>query len=222
MPISRTIFRHNPQLMEIVLCSRPSYSDIIAIKFCTWPNSCVVVACAKCCSGMVPYNGVTVIPIFHRIWSTMEKSFLKWAPGFHHFHYDDVIIGAIASLITSLTMFILKRLFRRRSKKTSKLRVTGLCVGNSPGTGDFPAQMASNAENVPVWWRHHGYHKIHRYELITGKRTDREGIERPITQYVNSHGDAVCSDVTVGNWNKSYLWSLAKILKTFSNTLRRV
>ena len=50
---------------------------------------------------------------------------------------------------------LLKRLFRRRSKKTSKLRVTGLCVGNSPGTGEFPAQMASNAENVSIWWRHH-------------------------------------------------------------------
>ena len=30
------------------------------------------------------------------------------------------------------------RLFRRRSKKTSKLRVTGLCVGNSPGPVNFP------------------------------------------------------------------------------------
>ena len=30
---------------------------------------------------------------------------------------------------------LLNRLFRHRSKKTSKLRVTGLCVGNSPGTG---------------------------------------------------------------------------------------
>ena len=46
-------------------------------------------------------------------------------------------------------------LFRRRSKKTSKLRVAGLCEGNSPGTGEFPAQMASNAENVSIWWRHH-------------------------------------------------------------------
>ena len=53
---------------------------------------------------------------------------------------------------------LLNRLFRRRSKKTSKLRVTGLCVGNSPGTGEFPAQMASNAENVSIWWRHHGVH----------------------------------------------------------------
>ena len=50
---------------------------------------------------------------------------------------------------------VLNRLFRRRSKKTSKLRVTGLCVRNSPGTGGFPAQMASYAENVSIWWRHH-------------------------------------------------------------------
>ena len=51
---------------------------------------------------------------------------------------------------------LLNRLFRCRSKKTSKLRVTGLCAGNSPVTGEFPAQMASNAENVSIWWRHHG------------------------------------------------------------------
>ena len=47
------------------------------------------------------------------------------------------------------------RLFWHRSKKTSKPRVTGLCAGNSPRTGEFPTQMASNAENVSIWWRHH-------------------------------------------------------------------
>ena len=46
-------------------------------------------------------------------------------------------------------------LFRRGSKKTTKLRVTGLCAGNSPVAGEFPAQMTSNAENVSIWWRHH-------------------------------------------------------------------
>ena len=51
---------------------------------------------------------------------------------------------------------LLNRLFGRRSKKTSKLRATGLCVGNSLEAGEFPAQMASNAENVSIWWRHHG------------------------------------------------------------------
>ena len=46
-------------------------------------------------------------------------------------------------------------LFRRRSKKTSNLRVTGLCDGNSPVTGEFPSRRASNAQNVFIWWRHH-------------------------------------------------------------------
>ena len=55
---------------------------------------------------------------------------------------------------------LLNRLIRRRSKKTPKLRVTGLCAGNSPGTGEFPAQMASCAEHVSIWWRHHDYTNI--------------------------------------------------------------
>ena len=50
--------------------------------------------------------------------------------------------------------YLLNRLFRRRSTK-KKLRFTGLCAGNSPMTGEFPAQRASYAENVSIWWRHH-------------------------------------------------------------------
>ena len=56
---------------------------------------------------------------------------------------------------------LLNRLVRRRSKITSKLRVTGRCEGKSPGTGELPAQMASNAENVSIWWRHHVYACTH-------------------------------------------------------------
>ena len=58
---------------------------------------------------------------------------------------------------------LLDRLFRRRSKKTSKLRVTGHCEGNSLVTGEFPAQRASNAENVSIWWRHHICNDIGRF-----------------------------------------------------------
>ena len=75
-------------------------------------------------------------------------------------HYYDVLMGATASQITSLN-----RLFRHRSKKTSKLCVTGPCEGNSVVTGEFPAQRARNAEMFPFndvimyicnnpWWRH--------------------------------------------------------------------
>ena len=44
---------------------------------------------------------------------------------------------------------------QEQMKEKSKLRITGLCAGNSPVTGEFPAQMAINAENVSIWWRHH-------------------------------------------------------------------
>ena len=50
----------------------------------------------------------------------------------------------------------LNRLSRFRSKKTSKLRVTGYCERNPSVTGGFPSQRASNAENVSIWCRHHG------------------------------------------------------------------
>ena len=50
------------------------------------------------------------------------------------------------------------RLFAQPSiQEISKLRVTGLCEGNLPVTSEFPAQRASNAENIAIWWRHAGY-----------------------------------------------------------------
>ena len=74
-------------------------------------------------------------------------------------------MSTIASQITKPHVCLLNRLFGRRSKKTSKLRVTGLCARNSPGTGEFPAQRASNAENVSIWWRHHCLHPPHQHPL---------------------------------------------------------
>ena len=50
---------------------------------------------------------------------------------------------------------LLNHSFKRRSKKTSKLRITGLCEGHSLETCECPAQTASNTENVSIWWRHH-------------------------------------------------------------------
>ena len=61
----------------------------------------------------------------------------------------------------------LNRLFRRRYKKTSKLRVAGLCDGNSSVTGEFPAPRTSNEETVSIYdvimnW----YHPVARRFLI--------------------------------------------------------
>ena len=53
-------------------------------------------------------------------------------------HYDDVKNDHDGVSNHQPPGCLLSRLFRRRSKKTSKLRVTGLCVGNSPGPVNSP------------------------------------------------------------------------------------
>ena len=65
------------------------------------------------------------------------------------FHYSDAIMSTMASQITSLMIVCSTVYSRRRS-------------GNSPVTGEFPAQRASNAENVSIWWCHHVLKDIYR------------------------------------------------------------
>ena len=70
-------------------------------------------------------------------------------------HYSDVIMTTMASPINSL-IIVCSTIYSSTDKnKTSKLHVTGLSEGNSPVTGEFPTQRASNSENVSIWWCHH-------------------------------------------------------------------
>ena len=55
---------------------------------------------------------------------------------------------AMASQITGVSI-VYSAVYSCTSNKTSKLRVTGLCEGNSPVTDEFPSQRASNAEMFP-------------------------------------------------------------------------
>ena len=64
-------------------------------------------------------------------------------------------MSTMGSQFTSLIIVYSTTYSRRRSKKSSNLCVPGLCAGNSPVTGEFPAQRASNTENVSIWWYHH-------------------------------------------------------------------
>ena len=71
-------------------------------------------------------------------------------------HYWDVIMSAIASQITSLTIVystVYSGTDQRKHQSSSSL---AFCARNSPGTGEFPAQKASNAGNVFIWWCNHG------------------------------------------------------------------
>ena len=53
---------------------------------------------------------------------------------------------------------------------------------NSPVTGEFPAQRASNAENVSIWWRHHGV--IQMQEIIKVWNIIWYGATKYSTRYV--------------------------------------
>ena len=63
-------------------------------------------------------------------------------------------MDAMASLITSLTIvysFVYSEVDQRKHQAVRHRT----CAGNSPVTGEFPAQRASNTENVCIWWRYH-------------------------------------------------------------------
>ena len=59
-------------------------------------------------------------------------------------------MSMIASQITSALIVYSNICSGVVQRKSSKLWITGLCEGNSQVTGEFPAQSASNAENVIV------------------------------------------------------------------------
>ena len=95
---------------------------------------------------------------------------------------------------------LLNRLFRHRSKKTSKLCVTDLCAGNSPVTGEFPAQMASNAENISISWRHH----VNRPNLNLKPHNLKRGFYyRPIYALVTTY--TACSAVEFVPMHRNHL-----------------
>ena len=64
-------------------------------------------------------------------------------------------MGAIASKITCASI-VCPLFVQAQIKEYIKApKITGVCEGTLPVIDDFPAQRASNAENVSIWWRHH-------------------------------------------------------------------
>ena len=60
----------------------------------------------------------------------------------------------ISNHYIAFPLFIQSVVFRRTSKTTSKLHVSGFCEGNPPVTDGFTPQRASSPENVSISWRH--------------------------------------------------------------------
>ena len=73
-------------------------------------------------------------------------------------------MGAIASQITSFRI-VYWTVYSDADKENIRApRHWPLC-GEITGDGEFPAQMASNPENVSIWWRHHHYYYLFTVSL---------------------------------------------------------
>ena len=90
-------------------------------------------------------------------------------------HYNDFIMGTITSQITSLTIVystVYSGTDQRKHESSALLVIcaeNSLGSGESPGTGEFPAQMASNVENASIWWRHHDPKFSHQQSCLCGR-----------------------------------------------------
>ena len=69
-------------------------------------------------------------------------------------HYNDVIMDAIASQNTSL-MIVYSTVYSDADQRKHQSSASLAFGREVTGTGEIPAQMASNAEKVSIWWRHH-------------------------------------------------------------------
>ena len=99
---------------------------------------------------------------------------------------------------------LLNRLFRHRSKKNIKAPRHWPLWGEFTGTGEFPAQRASNVENVSIWWRHHGMLLYHRGCVMNDFPIHGNMGSRALLRLIMSHRAnkrrLVCVSVLLYNW----------------------
>ena len=88
-------------------------------------------------------NSIGIGKVYNHYRASGDRT--RWALQWRHNERDGVSIHQPHDCL-------LNRLFRRKSKKTSKLRVTGLCVGIHRS---LPTQRVSQAENISIWWGNH-------------------------------------------------------------------
>ena len=135
-------YRHCRRITYI--CKQSVHGSKLLNTFCTSPHIFVF----ESCTGQSFWCYTTLINLNHsnpRSWNWILTG---------DTHYNDVIMSSMAAQITSLTI-VYSTVCSGADQRKHQARATGLCAGNSPVTGEFPAQMASKAENVFNWWRHH-------------------------------------------------------------------
>ena len=75
VPIAQIIFHRISSLLET--CCTCIHGQLIAMIFCTCPDSTVVMSSTKCCRNHLITLWLRTIQNFHRIWNMVEKSLVK-------------------------------------------------------------------------------------------------------------------------------------------------
>ena len=76
-------------------------------------------------------------------------------------------MSAIVSQITSLAILYLTVYSGADQRKTSASLAFVRGIHRWLVTGEFPAQRASNAENVSIWWRHHDMYQSEQTRALS-------------------------------------------------------
>ena len=149
-PFVREIHRYRWPMVFPTKCYQ--YGAVVLSFLLTWANSCKKSwAVSDLRRRDIRMTSLMISPI---VFGCIALSFLRGNLQdvcFVQHHYCDVIMGAMASQITSL-IIVYSTVYSGAHQRKHQSSVSLAFV-----TGEFPAQMASNAENVFIWWRHHVY-----------------------------------------------------------------
>ena len=106
---------------------------------------------------------------------TYFKNMIVWSTLYLLLHYNDVIMSSMASQITSVSIVC-------PTGVQAQIIENIKAPSQWPLWGRFTEQRASNAENVPIWWGHHG--------PSTGlvPWTDAQGWTKLISSYIRGRG----------------------------------
>ena len=124
-------------------------------------------------------------------------------------HYDDVTMSLLASHITSLTIvypIVYSGVDQRKHQSSA-----------SRGPVNSPAQMASNAEKVSIWWRHHGKQVFDGSKPLSPTHVFRIALERPHTSQQNNPSERLFNYIA-----KIFRDELEQWIQIFSLTISHV
>ena len=114
-------------------------------------------------------------------------------------HYCDVIMGAMASQIASLTSVYSTAYLGADQRKHQSSASLAFVREIHRSPEKFPAQMASNAGNVSIWWRHHVWCCENGGNIYTFKTATKECVGPGTIWNIRNENNNYLHDVSLNN-----------------------